>query len=584
MIMNIRRFVIACLLTLPLLFSCSDEEQSVAGDGVKPEMDLAVFPLTGLKYGDKITVAGTLTDVRNMKMYSIALKDGNGTVLSRKDQMLLGTSFQMQESLFIPMPPHAQGGDLQVEVSLENTHGGTEVQTFTLPSLRVPEFEKLYLILGNNSVVEMLPNGDVFEAEDFFPARVKGYISTTSSTNGLYWGQTKGEIQSMGRDSILIGGDLEASCKLTFNPKSFELTFGERHAWTPLPAADCYYIFGTISGHWMDGDITAEKAKMRMQGFESDNLRYYSWFPPEGDDAATGMWGATAAGIFRMKKGGTDSFVLWNGTELANGTLNDVEKSFPLTAGGAFEIRVYFEDETCTKVQVLGSDRTLEFANNRVKINGAVMGSNVDFAGSALTLQAGTNYIYESKVALEKGKSITSAALELAGFKPSADLISGSGNSSWALTSFTGDYIVRLDVFSGACYICPVKGYPDVVYMNGWSWAATDTDNPVTWEQNRILPLIRTSGTTYEGTCYNFGWGGSAQFYLNHPSQGANIVLPNTDFTGGYIDKTPGSFLLPTAVGYYKVVLDLKEGVTISADGAVTPKGSQKFTLNYVAQ
>lgn len=569
---------------LPLLFACSDEDKSVAGDGIKPEMDLAVYPLTGLKYGDKITVAGALADVRNLKMYSIALKDMNGTVLSRKDQMLLGTSFQMQESLFIPMPPNAQSGDLQVEVTLENTHDGVEVQTFTLPSLKVPEFEKLYLILGNNSVVELMQNGDVFEAEDFFPARVKGFISTTASVNGLYWGMNKGEIQAMGRDSILIGGDLEASCKLTFNPKTFALTFGERHAWTPLPATDCYYILGNISGHWQDGDITAEKAKMRMQGYESDNLRYYSWFPPEGDDPATGMWGATAAGIFRLKKGGADSYVLWNGTALTPGTSNDATKSFPLTAGGAFEIRVYFEDETCTKVQILGTDRTLEFANNSVKINGALMSNTVDFGGSSLTLKAGTNYIYESRVALEKGKTITSNALDLSTFKPSTDLISGSGNTSWALTTFTGDYVVRMDVFSGACYLCPVKGYPDVVYMNGWSWGATDTDNPVTWEADRILPLIRTSGTTYEGTCYNFGWGGSLNFYLTHPSTGSNTTLPSTNFTGSYIDKTPGSFLLPSGVGYYKVVLDLKEGVTIGTDGSVTPKGSQKFTLNYVAQ
>lgn len=582
--MDIKRLCILCLFALPLLFACSEDDAVVTADGIKPEMDLAVYPLTGLKYGDKITVAGSMTDVRNLKMYSIALKDANGTVLSRKDQMLLGTSFQMQESLFIPLPANAQTGDLQVEVSLENTHGGTEVQTFTLPSLKVPEFEKLYLILGNNSVVEMMPNGDVFEAEDFFPARVKGFISTTPSTNGLYWGLNKGEMKAMGKDSITIGGDLEASCKLTFNPKSFALTFGERHSWTALPASDCYYILGTISGHWQDGNITNEKAKMKMQGFESDNLRYYSWFPPQGDDPATGMWGATAAGTFRLKKGGADSYVLWNGNQLTTGTSNDEQKSFPLTAGGAFEIRVYFENDVCTKVQILGSDRTLEFANNSVKINGAAMGQSVDFGGKPLTLQTGTNYIYESKVALEKGTTITSNALDLKTFKPSTDLIAGSGNSSWSLTSFTGDYVVRMDVFSGACYICPTKGYPDVVYMNGWSWAATDTDNPVTWETNRILPLIRTSGTTYEGTCYNFGWGGSVQLYLNHPSQGKNIVLPNTDFTGSNIDKTPGSFLLPSAVGYYKVVLDLKEGVTISPDGVVTPKGSQKFTLNYVAQ
>ena len=115
----------------------------------------------------------------------------------------------------------------------------------------------------------------------------------------------------MAKDSILIGGDIEASCKITFNPKTFELTFGDRHGWTALPATDSYYILGTISGHWQDGEIKEEKAKMRMQGYESGNLRYYTWFPPEGEEVETGMWGSTAAGTFQPEK--TD---LYYGTEI----------------------------------------------------------------------------------------------------------------------------------------------------------------------------------------------------------------------------------------------------------------------------
>ncbi len=81
-----------------------------------------------------------------------------------------------------------------------------------------------------------------------------------------------------------------------------------------------------------------------MQGYESGNLRYYTWFPPEGEEVETGMWGSTAAGTFQLKKAGEDRFVLWDGNQIASGSAYDASKSFPVTAGGAFEIRVYFEE------------------------------------------------------------------------------------------------------------------------------------------------------------------------------------------------------------------------------------------------
>lgn len=582
--MDLKKIFILLLGVVPWLLSgCSDDDQVVAG-GPKPEMDVLVSPQSGLAYGDKITVSGMLADTRNLKMYTILLKDREGNVLLQKEQMLLGQRFQLYETLSIPLPANAQVENLQVEVNLENTRNGKETQTFELTSLQVPSFEKLYLLLGNKSVVELLPNGDVFEAEDFFPAHSKGIISATPANTGLYWGITDGSIRTMAKDSIPIGGDLEASCKITFNPRTFELTFGQRHAWTPLPASDCYYILGTISGHWQDGDITGEKAKMRMQGYESGNLRYYTWFPPEGDDPATGMWGATAAGVFRMKKGGDETFMMWDGTQIVNAQADDNTKSFPVTAAGAFEIRVYFEDDVCTKVQITGSDRTLEFGNGQVRANGILMERAVDFAGSQLHLKAGTNYIYESQVALINGQPITSGSLDLTQFTANEDLFTGSGNSTWTLTSLTGTYLIRMDAFSGAFYACPVIGYPDVIYMNGWSWAYSETDNAVTWDTGRVLPLVRTQGNTYEGSCYVFAWGGDVQFYLTHPSTGQNTPLPNTNFTGSYTGATATSFLLPTSGGYYKVVLNLKDGVTIADDGTVTPNGAQPFTLNYVPQ
>ena len=43
-------------------------------------------------------------------------------------------------------------------------------------------------------------------------------------------------------------------------------------------------------------------------------------------------------------------------------------------------------------------------------------------------------------------------------------------------------------------------------------------------------------------------------------------------------------FLIPSGAGYYKVVIDLKDGINVAANGAVTPVGDNHFTMDYVAQ
>lgn len=585
-----RKLYIPLLGLLPLfLYGCDDDDAAPTDNVPKPEMNITVSPQSNLSYGDKVYVTGTLTDEKNLKMYTILLKDTEETELYRKEQMLLGQSFHMNENFSIPLPKNAETGNLHVEVILENSRNGESVQNIELTSLQVPTFRRLYLLLGNKSVVELSPNGDVFEAEETFPPHIKGIISTTPTGTGLYWGTSNGEIRTMVKDSIMIGGDIEASCKITFNPRTFELTFGERHGWTSLPATDSYYILGTISGHWQDGEIKTERAKMRMQGYESGSLRYYAWSPPEGDDPETGMWGAIAAGVFQLKKAGEDAYLLWDGARFVHSAANDTGKSFPVTAGGAFEIRVYFEGDECTKVSVMGSERTLEFSNEQVKANGVVTGNSIDFAGSSLNLKSGTSYIYEGDVELTQGASVTSQTVDLSLCSPNKDLFSGSGNENWTLTTATGKYFLRLDAFSGSCYARPASGYPDAIYMYGWSWAHSETGTAQNWQVESALPLVRTgSGHVYEGTCYVFSWGGDIAFMLTSPSEDAKVELPNANFdaSSGIFSGNPTHFLLPTAAGYYKISVDLKEGVVIDEDSkVVTPvNAGSKFTLRYMLQ
>lgn len=583
-------YFLSLLLASLTLAGCSDDDDKYISEdktGPKPQMDIVASPTSDLLYGDNVTLSGLLTDERNLDHYEILLLNSAGDTVATKYQMLLGKEFNMNDQIQLPLPRNAQAENFTAVVKLDNTRNGEEAQSFDLGEVGVPTFSTLHLLLSNGQTLDMVQNGDVFEtAETVFPANIKGIISTSTAKSGIWWGMQGGEVAVAGTDSLAIGGDVEASYKVYFNPRTFELSFSQKHFWSPLPTEDCYYILGTISGHWMDGEITKERTKMRMNGFSSDDDRYYTWTAPDGDDPEVGMWGSTAAGVFRLKKGGQQGYILWDGNKIVESATDNKDMSFPLTAGGPFTIKAYFSGNKCTSVEVSGGGRAITFADNAITINGAPVTPSVEFSGNQLKLKPGTSYLYEGTVSLTQGQTISSA-FDLSSFTANPDLFSGGGNSTWKLKTLSGQYTVRMDPFSGAFYACPLVGYPDVIYMDGWSWAMTASSTAVVWDPSQLLPLVRQSDGTYQGTFYDFGWGGDVKFYVVHPSTGINAFLPNTNFSSEYVNASGGntSFKIPSAAGYFKVIIDLKDGISISSDGStVTPKGSSKFTIDYAEQ
>jgi len=574
-------YKLTTLLSFLLLWTaCSDNDEKDTDQG-KPTIDITVSPQGNISYGDEITVQGTITDERNLGMYTISVSDQAGNLLTEKLQMLLGKTFEVNEKITIPLIAGATNGSLNVKFSLKNSREGTDEKEFQLSNVNVPQFEQLYLILENGTVYEMARNGNTYEIESSFAANARGYFSTSTKLTGLYWGTQGGEITSLGKDPIVVGHDIEATYKITFNPYTFDLTLGKYAVWSPLPASDCYYILGTISGHWQDGEITTERAKMKMTGYHSDQQRYYSWIPPQGDDPETGMWGEIAAGNFRLKRGSEDRYIVWDGQKIAQATTNDTDKSFYTSSGGPLEIRVYFKDDECTAVQLLGEDRTLEFGINQVKVNGISIEDKIEFAGAGLALKPGYNYIYESQIPLQKGQTISSSSVDLKKLAGDNDLFNGIGNATWTPSTVSGTYNIRIDLFSGAFYACPTNGYPDVIYLNGWSWAKTPTSNAVVWDPAYELALTHVGNNIYESTFYDFGWGGSYTLSAAHPQsaeagqdEGAKLPIPETLFT----DK----FAFPTGVGRYKISVNLKEGLLIDGK-TVQSKNNQKLTVSFTA-
>jgi len=583
---------IYCTLVLPLAFAlaaCSDDNnaESTEKNGPKPAMQLQVTPQDGLIYGEKVNVSGQMTDERNLEQYVMTITNAAGDTLVRKQQSLLGKTFNVNTDLLVALPKNAKTENLKLQVRLDNTRNGELVQTFDLNNVAPPTFSELYLFLSTGEVYPLTKDGDVFTVADdiFFPANTKGIVAATPDNSGIYWGEKDGEITTMAKDSIVIGADVDASFKVSFNPVTFELSKGEKHFWAPLAASESYYILGTISGHWQDGEIKEPKAKMAMKGFGYEDAQYYTWTAPEGEDPEVGMWGSTAPGTFRLKQPSTGNYILWDGKNIVMSKTDDKQKGFPVTDKGHFTIRAEFEKGICTVVKVSGDGKSLTFANGKVTVNGQQMQPAIALNGQTLNIKSGNNYVYEGMMEMKKGQTV-SAAFSLASFKGNPDLFDGVGNDTWTLRTADARYYVRMDLFNGEFYACPTSAYPQFIYLDGWSLALREDATDIVWNAEKVIPLARTDKGTYEATFYNFGWGGDVAFYVTYPRGGKALRLPNKAFNTPYANPGggPGSFTIPSGAGYYKVVMDLKDGIEIMPNDEVKAKGSTPFTLEYVAK
>ena len=137
-------------LVLPLaiaLVGCSDNNEviNMEKNGPKPTMDLHITPQDGLVYGEKVNVSGLMTDERNLEQYVITITNSAGDTLVRKQQSLLGQSFNVNTDLLVSLPKNAKTENLKLRVRLDNSRNGEAVEEFDINNVSAPTFDQLYL-------------------------------------------------------------------------------------------------------------------------------------------------------------------------------------------------------------------------------------------------------------------------------------------------------------------------------------------------------------------------------------------------------------------------------------------------------
>ncbi|MDR1864693.1 MAG: DUF4625 domain-containing protein [Bacteroidales bacterium] len=579
--------------------SCKKDDNGNEGNSDKPVIEnLAVNPASAVKFGDIVKLTGSFSDLTGLKSYTVKISNAGGDIWETTN-MLTGASYTLNLDLVIPLPKNASAGDVKISVTLKNSGTGSETRDLTLASVSIPVFEQLYLIVGTK--VYTLENVDgVFGTEDIIPANAVGKIYVNQDKTGMFWGMSANEIVAMGDGDISFGNTTEKYLTIAFNPSSFVFQAVEsEEPW--IETDDPIYILGNISGHYADGNITGENLKMKMQGYASGNKKYWTWTAPStgSGDPADDMWGNIVPGSFRFKKGGAEEYILYDNRAITTGAANEEDKSFLSSAGGHFTIKLFFDGAVFNKVSLEQTDwetgsilKSLEYMENGdLIINGSPAPEAVSFAGTPLTLKDGTLHVYEGSLTLTKDQNITAQGTDLSTANPDPDVFSGKGNATWKMEGATGTWLIRIDPFASTIYACNSAGFPEVIYMDGWSWAKFDSDPAIAWQPENRLCLQRQSGNSYiyEATFYNFGWGGDVSFWaapLSDPDYGKKTI------SSKYFDNVTAvgdGMLLPSIAGYYKVSVDLKQGFTFSEaemDGnyfKLTPTGNN-FTVTFTGQ
>ncbi|MDR2562662.1 MAG: hypothetical protein LBC98_01825 [Prevotellaceae bacterium] len=548
------------------LFAACKKDNAEPSAGDKPLIEnLTLTPNSAIAYGDAVTLSGKLSDAAGLQSYTVRITNEGGDIYN-ETKMLTGTLFNLAESLVIPLPRNAQAGNATLSITVKNSKDMSSTEDLTLSNLTVPSFDQLYLIIGTRSL-PMTRNGDLYSVEEIIAAEAVGKIYAKADKTGLFWGQVSSSIEPMKAGDISIGATSESNLKITFNIKTFELTIEAAEQWTPI--TETYYIYGTISGHWQDGDIVTELPSARMTGYKSGEKKYWTWTPPgldaeDPNNSVPGydMWGNINPGLFRFKKAGAEEYVLFDGN-IITGSTNDRSFSFITTAGGPITIKLYHDGTKFDKITLEASDKSLEYSHDgSLSINGAPAPEKITFAGADLSLKPGSLYMYEGMATLTADQTITATQADLTKIKPDRDVFTGGGNAQWKMIGSAGDWLIRIDPFGYTIYACKITSYPDVIYMDGWGWAKNSSEPATNWIPDNRLCLQRKSPTSYiyEATFYNFGWTIDVSFwsaYLTTPDYG-NRTIASHYFTG--VEPQGNGIKLPSTAEYTKITVDLKDG------------------------
>lgn len=303
------------------------------------------------------------------------------------------------------------------------------------------------------------------------------------------------------------------------------------------------------------------------------------------------MWGAIVAGQFYFKEGGKDNFLTFANRQLTLGA-EDKAASFSITLGGAFSMKVFKEGEEYTKVELSDGTRTLAYTNEGIYINGALAPSAISFCGSSLALIDGEYFSYEGLAQLTKDQTVTAEGVDLSMAYCDHDVFTGAGNPTWKMIAPTGEYLIRLDAFSGTVYVMNNVGYPDVIYMDGWCWNRFMGIERGSWNEKTRLTLYRTSPTanTYQAIATVLPWGGDVSFWaVPYTAEEYGKYCISVKYFDGVTPAGDSGLLLPvpTEETYYKIVVDLKDGFTIdkeNLDGnyyTIVPANGKKFTVTF---
>lgn len=222
--MNRFYFLFVSLLSLSLLVSCSDDNDTSYSEG-NPQLTVSGIPSSAF-FGDSISFSATVSDAKNVPLSTLKAQLFYGEDMVSETVIRTKTDGDYSGKIKVPFLKRTPNGTATLKFALQNVGFGIEEEVFPLPLTR-PSFPHLTLVTADREYKMEKSEDNIYAVTDEFPLRVKGVIKAPAvgeRGNEIVFGWKEGAVSEASTENIPFDNPWTGLGEITFNTFDYEFT------------------------------------------------------------------------------------------------------------------------------------------------------------------------------------------------------------------------------------------------------------------------------------------------------------------------------------------------------------------------
>ncbi|GAO29694.1 hypothetical protein JCM15548_11913 [Geofilum rubicundum JCM 15548] len=207
------------ILSLSLIFACSDEEESQG----QPQLTVSGVPSTAY-FGDSLSFSAEVSDLENVPLSTLKARLFFGDDLVSETVIRTKSAGNYSGQLYIPFLPNIPDGTATLELVAQNIEFATEIQKWELPVSR-PDFPHLTLVTAEGEFTMEKTGPNQYAATENFPQKVKAVIKAPAfgdRGNDITFGWREGAVQHHSDTQIPFSNSNAGVYAISFNTLNYQ--------------------------------------------------------------------------------------------------------------------------------------------------------------------------------------------------------------------------------------------------------------------------------------------------------------------------------------------------------------------------